>query len=84
MSVPSAVVVVRSSTHGDATFSFGTLELGTDAPPSAVDHYRIGSNTKPMTATIVLQLAQEGKLALEDPVSKYRSDVPNGENITIA
>ena len=49
-----------------------------------MDHYRIGSNTKPMTATIILQLVQEGKLALDDPISKYRPDVPNGDNITIA
>jgi D-alanyl-D-alanine carboxypeptidase len=48
------------------------------------DHYRIGSNIKPMTATIVLQLVQEGKLALEDPISRYRPDVPNAQNITIA
>ncbi len=84
MKVPSAVVVVRSPTYGDGTFSFGTLALGENAPPSVTDHYRIGSNTKPMTATIALQLVQEGKLALEDPIAKYRPDVPNGENITIA
>jgi D-alanyl-D-alanine carboxypeptidase len=84
MKVPSAVVVVRSQTYGDGTFTFGTLELGENAPPSVTDHYRIGSNTKPMTATIVLQAVQEGKLALEDPISKYRPDVPNGKNITIA
>ena len=48
------------------------------------DHYRIGSITKTMTATVILQLAQEGKLSLDDPISKYRPDVPNGDNITIA
>ena len=84
MKVPSVVVVVRSPTYGDGTFSFGTLVLGENAPPSVTDHYRIGSNTKPMTATVVLQLVQEGKLALEDPIAKYRPDVPNGKNITIA
>ncbi len=84
MKVPSAVVVVRSPTYGDATFSFGTVKLGENNAPNVSDHYRIGSNTKPMTATIVLQLVQEGKLALQDPISKYRPDVPNGQNITIA
>jgi D-alanyl-D-alanine carboxypeptidase len=84
MKVPSAVVVVRSSTYGDATFAFGSLALGEDDPPSVTDHYRIGSNTKTMTATIVLQLVEEGKVALADPISKYRPDVPNGDNITIA
>lgn len=84
MNVPSAVVVIRSSTFGDTQFSFGTLELGKDLPPNTQDYYRIGSVAKAMTGTIVLQLVQEGKLALEDPISKYRPEVPNGDNITIA
>jgi len=37
-----------------------------------------------MTSAVVLQLAQEGKLGLQDPVSKYVSGVPGGENITVA
>jgi D-alanyl-D-alanine carboxypeptidase len=37
-----------------------------------------------MTAAVILQLAQEGKLRLSDPVSKYVPGVPNGDNITIA
>jgi D-alanyl-D-alanine carboxypeptidase len=84
MEVPSAVVLVRSSTFGDSTFTFGTRELGTDAPPTTTDHYRIGSLTKTMTATVILQLADEDKVSLDDPISKYRSGVPNGDNITIA
>jgi D-alanyl-D-alanine carboxypeptidase len=32
---------------------------------------------------VILQLVQEGKLKLDDPVSKYRPDVPNGAHITI-
>ena len=37
-----------------------------------------------MTSAATLLLAQEGKLSLQDPVSKYISGVPNGDNITIA
>ncbi len=84
MQVPSAVVVVRSSKFGDATFRFGSRVLGGDDQPGTSDHYRIGSITKTMTATIILQLAHEGELSLDDPISKYRPDVPNGDNITIA
>jgi D-alanyl-D-alanine carboxypeptidase len=84
MQVPSAVVVVRSPEFGDATFRFGSRVLGGEQRPGPSDHYRIGSITKTMTATIILQLAQEGKLSLDDPISKYRPDVPNGDNITIA
>jgi D-alanyl-D-alanine carboxypeptidase len=84
MQVPSAVVVVRSPEFGDATFRFGSRVLGGDDLPTPSDHYRIGSITKTMTATIILQLVQEGKLSLDDPISRYRADVPNGDNITIA
>lgn len=81
--VPGVVVLARS---GGEEFleAFGTRELGGDDPVTTDDHFRIGSNTKTMTGTIVLQLVQEGPLALTDPVSAYRPDVPNGEHITIA
>lgn len=84
MAIPSAVVLVRSSTFGDATFEFGTRELGRDDPPAATDHYRIGSLTKTMAATVILQLAEEGELSLDDPISAYVPDVPDGDDITIA
>lgn len=48
------------------------------------DRFRIGSNTKTMTGTVLLQLVDEGRIALDDPVSKYRPDVANGDNITVA
>jgi CubicO group peptidase (beta-lactamase class C family) len=37
-----------------------------------------------MTAALIMELAQENKLNLDDPVSKYVPGVPNGGNITIA
>lgn len=46
-------------------------------------HQRIGSVTKTFTGTLVLQLAQEGLLSLDDPVSNHLDGVPRGENITI-
>ncbi|MEV6520554.1 serine hydrolase domain-containing protein [Longispora sp. NPDC051575] len=83
MRVPGAVVMVTSKDKGDWTEAFGTRALTGDLRVTAQDHFRIGSNTKTLTGTVVLQLAQEGKLALADPVSKYRPDVPNGDNITV-
>ncbi len=84
MALSSAVVAVRSSTFGDATFEFGTRELGRHDPPTTTDHYRIGSITKTMTATVILQLAEEGELSFDDPISTYEPDVPDGDNITVA
>ena len=37
-----------------------------------------------MTATIILQLVQEGLLTLDDPVSTFVPNVPDGNNITVA
>ena len=46
---------------------------------SLKDHFRIGSNTKTMTSTVILQLVEEGKLKLNDPIGKFVPGVPNGE-----
>ncbi len=82
--IPGAVVVVKSPKEGDWTETFGTRVIGADDPMSVDDYFRIASNTKTMTSTVILQLAQEGKLALEDPIAKYWPGVPNGDEITIA
>jgi D-alanyl-D-alanine carboxypeptidase len=48
------------------------------------DEFRMGSNTKTMMATLVLQLVAAGKLALTDPVQKWLpGQVPNGDAITL-
>ncbi|MBS2019397.1 MAG: beta-lactamase family protein [Deltaproteobacteria bacterium] len=80
---PAAVVVV-SSPHGAWSRAWGTRELGGGAPVTVDDHFRIGSNTKTMTGTVVLQLVDEGHLRLEDPISKFHAGIPNGDRITIA
>src|SRR5262245_44088445 len=81
--VPGAVVVVRSSELGNWSMTYGNRTLGGHDPVGLGDHVRIGSNTKTWTGTVVLQLVQEGKLSLNDPVSQYLPDVPNGQNITL-
>ncbi|RFA11124.1 D-alanyl-D-alanine carboxypeptidase [Subtercola boreus] len=82
--IPGVVVLITSPSKGDFTAEFGTAELGSDVAMSIDDHVRVGSNTKTMTGTVILQLEQEGKLSLSDPISKFRPDVPGGENITLA
>ena len=70
--------------QGQFTVTYGTTQLGTTSQPRADTHFRIASNTKTMTAAVIMQLAQEGKLNLSDPVSQYVPAVPNGDNISIA
>lgn len=81
--IPGAVVLVRTP---DYTWeqAFGTRVIGETDPVTVGDHFRVGSNTKTMVGTVVLQLVEEGRLSLDDPVSKYRPEVPGGDDITIA
>src|SRR5436190_13044165 len=81
--IPGGMVLLRTP-QGEFTVSYGTTLLGATIPPRGDTHFRIASNTKTMTAAVVMQLAQESKLGLNDPVSKYIPAVPNSDEITIA
>jgi CubicO group peptidase (beta-lactamase class C family) len=81
--VPGAVVLLRTP-QGEFTATSGTTQLNIKNPPRADTYFRIASNTKTMTAAVIMQLTQESKLGFNDPVSKYVPGVPNGDNITIA
>nr|WP_068889528.1 serine hydrolase domain-containing protein [Pedobacter panaciterrae] len=45
--------------------------------------FRIGSITKPFTATLIHLLEEQGKLSLQDKLSKYFPDFPSGDKLTI-
>ena len=81
--IPGALVYVEVPGEGSWSQAFGTANLRDDTPITPDDHFRIGSNTKTFTGTVILQLVDEGELRLDDPVSQYQPEVPNGENITI-
>ncbi len=50
---------------------FGVREMGNNAPVDAQTIFAVGSNTKAFTSLMVSQMAAEGKLSLEDPVTKH-------------
>lgn len=77
------MVVLIKTPDGEYVNTWGATELGGTEPPTLDTKVRIGSNTKTWTGTVILQMVQEGKISVDDPVSKYRPDVPNGDNITI-
>ena len=60
------------------TGTSGTAGPETDAAPAATDFTRVGSITKTITGTVLLQLVEEGLISLDDPVSQYVPDAPNG------
>jgi CubicO group peptidase (beta-lactamase class C family) len=47
------------------------VTAGADPPPDPDTQYRIGSISKTMTAVLVLQLRDEGRLALDDPLERH-------------
>jgi D-alanyl-D-alanine carboxypeptidase len=81
--VPGVVVLAR---NGDQTvrLSRGYANLATKTVLRPAHRFRIGSLTKSYVATVVLQLAGEGKLTLDDSVERWLPGlVPNGGNITV-
>jgi len=57
----------------------------TDKKKAKSDHiYRIGSVTKQFTSAAIMQLVEQGKINLDDPLTKYVPDFPSpGENVTV-
>ncbi|PXW15300.1 MULTISPECIES: serine hydrolase domain-containing protein [unclassified Chryseobacterium] len=62
-------------------FGKANLELNVNMTPDNV--FQIGSMTKQFTAIAILMLEQQGKLNVNNPVSQYIKDYPNGDKITI-
>jgi D-alanyl-D-alanine carboxypeptidase len=80
--VPGAVVGVQGP-QGTWTKAYGKADVKTGAKMSVGTHTRIGSVTKTFTTSVVLRLAQDGKLSLDDTIATYVPGVPNGERITL-
>ncbi|MGW2132189.1 serine hydrolase domain-containing protein [Streptomyces coelicoflavus] len=85
---PGALASV-SGPHGRArNYTAGVGDLKTRSEVPTDGQVRIGSNTKTFTATVVLQLVDEGKINLDAPVDDYlpgllRGDGIDGRNITV-
>lgn len=78
-----SILIVREG-QVQAQRSFGTANLEWHIPNDASTRFRIGSITKQFTAASILLLADEGKLHLDDPVSRYLDNPPDAwKNITL-
>jgi CubicO group peptidase (beta-lactamase class C family) len=65
--------------------AFGEANIEWHVPNTVTTRFEIASMTKPMTAIVIMQLVQEGKLRLDAPVSAYLPYYPTetGERITV-
>jgi CubicO group peptidase (beta-lactamase class C family) len=54
------------------------------AVPATTDmHFRSGAVSIPQVSTVLLQLVDEGVIALDDPLSQWMPDVPNADRVTL-
>ena len=75
-------VVQHGQTIKTAAYGQANLEWNIPATPDTV--FEIGSITKQFTAACILILMQDGKLSLDDPISRYLTNTPAGwSDITI-
>lgn len=81
--VPSASVAIVEGGAIVYTQAYGKAKL--DPPVNATPsmRYSIGSISKQFTAAAILLLEQQGKLSIDDPVSKYIPDLTRANEVTI-
>lgn len=77
--------VILASENGKIIYekAFGIANADYKIPNQLNTRIGIASITKPMTVVILNRLVEEKKLALDDKLTKYIPDFPNGDKITI-
>jgi CubicO group peptidase (beta-lactamase class C family) len=83
--VPGMSIAVVDGRETVFAAGFGDRQVDPERPATADTLYGIGSSTKPITATAVLSLVDDGAVALDDAVSSYVpyfEDAP-GDPITV-
>ena len=62
---------------------YGLADIEHQVPVTAETKFRIGSISKQFTAAAILKLQEQGKLSVEDKLSKYYPDFPRGGEVTL-
>ncbi|MEV0251829.1 serine hydrolase domain-containing protein [Nocardia sp. NPDC050712] len=81
--IPGVLVGISDPRYGTFTKAYGVADVASGRPASVDDHVRIASVTKTFTATAILRLADEGRLALDTPMEQFVPGLPYGADITI-
>jgi D-alanyl-D-alanine carboxypeptidase len=76
-------VVLRVDVGNDTVVNkgLGISQVGSPVTPDM--KWRPGSMAIPMLTTLVLQLQEQGKLSLDDTLSKWYPDYPNADKVTL-
>ncbi len=75
--IPCSVVQVADESGPVYTDAYGWADVEDQTPISIDSIFRIYSMTKPITSIVLMQLYEEGKLLLEDPIEKFLPEFAN-------
>jgi len=75
---PAVVLLVDAPASVTEIETIGLADIDADQPVRPDDRFRIGSASKTFTATVILQMVEEGRFDLDDPISRYVSPVVMG------
>lgn len=78
---PGATVIVVKNGKTLLRKAYGAADLAAKTPLTPGTVLRLGSITKQFTAVAILMLADEGKLALNDPITRFFPDYPTGGKV---
>lgn len=81
---PGAIVGLWIPERGSLVKTYGVSDIETGVAPTEADTFRIASNTKTFVATLLLQLVDDGLIALDTPISEFDFNFPKSETATLA
>ena len=79
----SGSVLIAKDGHIIFEKAYGYADKSSGRLNTIETEFRVGSLTKMFTSAVILQLADEGRLSLTDPVAKYVKDFSDGDKIQI-
>ncbi|MEV7181491.1 serine hydrolase domain-containing protein [Kitasatospora sp. NPDC093679] len=81
--IPGVVVGLWMPGRGSYVRATGIADTATGRPMAVDSYVRIGSETKTFTVTALLELVDQHRVGLDDPISAYVDGVPDGGRITL-
>src|SRR5215468_10460589 len=75
--VPGVVALITDRKRVLYQGAFGVTDVSTGCALAADALFRIASMTKPVTSTAAMQLVEQGRFGLDDPVEKYLPEFAN-------
>ena len=79
--IAGAVAIVARKGKVVHLVSRGVMDLETKQPVTPATMFRVASMTKPVTSVALMMMIEEGKVRLNDPVSRY---IPEFKNLKVA